>query len=207
MPDVEVFAVPTPHGDARVHLTRPAEDPSGLMMLGHGAGGGVTAPDLTLASEAGLAAGFAVALVEQPYRVVGRRAPAPLGQVDTAWRTVAEHLADVAPDARFIVGGRSFGARIACRTAADVGASGVLCLAFPLHPPGRPEKSRLVELTSVTVPTLVVQGMRDAFGVPDPKDLPDNITLAVVDGDHSLKKDAAAIRATTNEWLTSRLGA
>ena len=173
-------------------------------MLGHGAGGGVTAPDLTLASEAGLAAGFTVALVEQPYRVAGRRAPAPQGQVDTAWRAVAEHLVGITRDVPHITGGRSFGARVACRTAADVGASGVLCLAFPLHPPGRPEKSRLAELTSVTAPTLVIQGDRDAFGVPDPKNLPDTISLVMVDGDHSLKKDAVTIRAAISEWLATR---
>jgi predicted alpha/beta-hydrolase family hydrolase len=206
MTDVEVFLVPTPHGDARVHLARPADDLRGLMMLGHGAGGGVTAPDLALATQEGLAAGLAVALVEQPYRVAGRRAPAPLTQVDTAWRAVAEHLAHVAPGGRLVAGGRSFGARVACRTAADIGASGVLCLAFPLHPPGRPEKSRLPELTSVTVRTLVVQGARDAFGVPDPKTLSDNITLAIVDGDHSLKKDAPAIRAAIRTWFRHHLG-
>jgi predicted alpha/beta-hydrolase family hydrolase len=203
--ETEVVLVPTPHGDARVHLARPADKPRGLMVLGHGAGGGVTAPDLTLAAQAGLTACFAVALVEQPYRVAGRRAPAPLAQVDTAWRTVAEHLADVAPGGRLIVGGRSFGARVACRTAKDVGASGVLCLAFPLHPPGRPAKSRLPELVAVTLPTLVVQGERDAFGVPDPKTVPDNITIVVVDGDHSLKKDAPAIRAALTAWLGDHL--
>ena len=201
MPDVEVFLAPTPHGDARVHLARPADAARGLMMLGHGAGGGVTAPDLTLAAGVGLTAGLAVALVEQPYRVAGRRAPAPLGQVDTAWRAVTEHVSAVAPGIPVVVGGRSFGARVACRTASDVGASGVLCLAFPVHPPGRPEKSRLAELIAVTVPTLVIQGVRDAFGVPNPRTLPDNITLAVVDGDHSLKKDAATIREAISTWL------
>lgn len=201
MPDTEEFLVPTQHGDAGVHLTRPGGDIRGLMMLGHGAGGGITAVDLSLAAQEGLAAGFAVALVEQPYRVAGRRAPAPLGQVDTAWRAVAEHLSDVAPGRPLMTGGRSFGARVACRTSADVGASGVLCLAFPLHPPGRPEKSRLAELTSVTMPTLVIQGERDAFGIPDSKDLPTNIALVVVDGDHSLKKDAATIRAAISSWL------
>lgn len=206
MLDLEVLEVPTAHGDARVHLARPTDDPRGLLMLGHGAGGGVAAPDLGLATQEGLAAGFAVALIEQPYRVAGRRAPAPLAQVDTAWRAAAEHLAGVAPGGRLIVGGRSFGARVACRTATDVDASGVLCLAFPLHPPGRPEKSRLAELISVTVPTLVVQGARDPFGVPDAKTLPDNITLAVVDGDHSLKKDASAIRAALSAWLETRFG-
>ena len=140
-------------------------------------------------------------LVEQPYRVAGRRAPAPPAHVDAAWRAVAEHLRAEQGDAPLIVGGRSFGGRVACRTADDVNATGVLCLAFPLHPPGRPERSRLGELTSVTVPTLVVQGDRDPFGMPDPEALPSGITLVVVSGDHSLKKDAPAIRAAIAEWL------
>jgi predicted alpha/beta-hydrolase family hydrolase len=201
MTDPEVSLVPTPHGDARVHLARPADGPVGVMMLGHGAGGGVTAHDLRLAADVALGAGLTVALVEQPYRVAGRKAPAPPAHVDAAWSAVAEHLHGAETDLPLIVGGRSFGARVACRTAADVGASGVLCLAFPLHPPGRPEKSRLEELTSVTVPTLVVQGERDPFGVPDPATLPVGHTLVVVEGDHSLKKDAPAIRAAVTTWL------
>jgi predicted alpha/beta-hydrolase family hydrolase len=201
-----VSLVATPHGDARVHVARPVDAPVGLMMLGHGAGGGVTAHDLQLAADVALGAGLAVALVEQPYRVAGRRAPAPPAQVDAAWCAVAEHLhVTELADLPLIVGGRSFGGRVACRTAADVGAAGVLCLAFPLHPPGRPEKSRLPELTSVTVPTLVVQGERDPFGVPDPKTLPSGITLVVVSGDHSLKKDAPAIRAAIAAWLAARV--
>ena len=202
MAELAVSLVPTPHGDARVHVARPADDPVGLMMLGHGAGGGVTAHDLQLATEEALRAGLAVALVEQPYRVAGRKAPAPPAQVDAAWCVVVEHLhsSDLA-DLPLIVGGRSFGGRVACRTSNDVGAAGVLCLAFPVHPPGRPEKSRLPELTSVTVPTLVVQGERDPFGMPDPESLPSNITLAVVQSDHSLKKDAPAIRAALSRWL------
>src|SRR5687767_4163457 len=92
MTDLEVSLVPTPHGDARVHVVRPADGPVGLMMLGHGAGGGVNAHDLRLATEEALTAGLTVVLVEQPYRVAGRRAPAPPAQVDTAWRAVAEHL-------------------------------------------------------------------------------------------------------------------
>ena len=199
MSEPEVTLVPTPHGDARVHLHLPAEDPAGLMMLGHGAGGGVTAHDLQLATRVALGVGLAVALVEQPYRVAGRKAPAPPAQVDAAWWAVAEHLR--AGDEPLVVGGRSFGGRVACRTAADVGAAGVLCLAFPVHPPGRPEKSRLPELTSVTAPTLIVQGERDAFGVPDPATLPASHTLVVVDGDHSLKKDASVIRAAIAAWL------
>jgi predicted alpha/beta-hydrolase family hydrolase len=171
------------------------------MMLGHGAGGGVTAHDLRLATEVALGAGLTVALVEQPYRVAGRKAPAPPAHVDAAWRSVAEHLGPERRDLPLIVGGRSFGGRVACRTAADVGAAGVLCLAFPFHPPGRPEKSRLEELTSVTVPTLVVQGDHDPFGVPDPATLPGGHTLVVVEGDHSLKKDAPTIRAAITAWL------
>ena len=202
MTESETSLIPTPHGDARVHLSRPADDLTGLMMLGHGAGGGVTAHDLRLATGVALGAGLAVALVEQPYRVAGRKAPAPPAQVDVAWRAVAEHLRETATgDLPLITGGRSFGARVACRTAGDVGAAGVLCLAFPLHPPGRPEKSRLPELTSVTVPTLIVQGDRDPFGVPDPETLPAGHTLVVVSGDHSLKKDASAIRAAITAWL------
>ena len=200
MTESDTSLVPTPHGDARVHVVHPANGAIGLMMLGHGAGGGVTATDLRLAAEVGLAAGLTVALVEQPYRVAGRRAPAPPPQVDAAWRAVAEHLHG-SDDQPLIVGGRSFGGRVACRTAVDVGAAGVLCLAFPVHPPGRPEKSRLPELTAVTVPTLVVQGETDPFGVPDPETLPANITLVVVTGDHSLKKDAPAMRTAISVWL------
>ena len=203
----DVALVATPHGDARVHVMRPAGEPVGMMMLGHGAGGGITAHDLQLATDVALGAGLAVVLVEQPYRVAGRRAPAPPVQVDAAWRAVVEHVrvGDLA-EVPLVVGGRSFGGRVACRTSADVGASGVLCLAFPLHPPGRPEKSRLTELTSVTVPALVVQGDRDPFGPLDPKTLPTWITLAVVSGDHSLKKDAPAIRAAVGDWLAVLTG-
>ncbi|MEO6605321.1 MAG: alpha/beta family hydrolase [Aeromicrobium sp.] len=199
MTELAVSLVPTPHGDARVHLARPAANPTGLMMLGHGAGGGVTAHDLGLATETALGLGLAVALVEQPYRVAGRKAPAPPAQVDAAWCSVAEQIHT--EDLPLIVGGRSFGGRVACRTSDDVGATGVLCLAFPLHPPGRPEKSRLPELTSVTVPTLVVQGDRDPFGVPDPQTLQSGVTLVVVAGDHSLKKEAPAIRSAISTWL------
>ena len=206
MTDLQVSLVPTPHGDARVHIAPPGGRPVGLMMLGHGAGGGVTAQDLQLATEEALRAGLAVALVEQPYRVAGRRAPAPPAQVDAAWCAVVEHMhSGELADLPLIVGGRSFGGRVACRTAADVGATGVLCLAFPVHPPGRPEKSRLSELTSVTVPTLVVQGERDPFGMPDRETLPSNITLAVVSSDHSLKQDAPAIRAAITTWLAGVL--
>ena len=139
-------------------------------MLGHGAGGGVNAPDLVAATEAANSAGHTVALVEQPYRVAGRRSPAPARQLDAAWTAVLEQLReDALLGLPVITGGRSAGARVACRTAAEVGAVAVLCLAFPLHPPGKgdePTKSRLAELDAVQVPTLVVQGESDPFGMP-----------------------------------------
>lgn len=203
MTEFAVALAPTPHGDARVHVAHPEVEPVGLMMLGHGAGGGVTAHDLMLATEEALRAGLMVVLVEQPYRVAGRKAPAPPAQVDAAWCAVASQVHT--DDLPLIVGGRSFGGRVACRTSADVGAAGVLCLAFPLHPPGRPEKSRLPELTAVAVPTLVVQGDRDPFGVPDPQTLRDEVTLVVVSGDHSLKKEAPAIRSAISTWLADRI--
>ncbi|MGZ6644396.1 MAG: alpha/beta hydrolase family protein, partial [Solirubrobacteraceae bacterium] len=163
---VDVLDVDTPHGPARVHL-HGAVEPSGALVLGHGAGGGVAARDLVAATKAAQASGVSVALVEQPYRVAGRRSPAPAGQLDAAWTAVVEHLRGrPLADLPLVVGGRSSGARVACRTAAQTGAAGVVCLAFPVHPPGRPEKTRLAELDAVAVPTLVVQGASDPFGMP-----------------------------------------
>ena len=159
------------------------------------AGGGVTAPDLVAATEAALAEGLSVALVEQPYRVAGRRSPAPARQLDAAWLAVVEHLAFDVP---LVVGGRSLGARVACRTAAKAGATAVLCLAFPLHPPGRPERSRLAELEAVTVPVLVVQGEGDPFGMPPPGPAR---TVVRVRGDHALKADLAAVEEAVRAWL------
>lgn len=201
---LRITEVDTPHGPARVHLRQPAGAPIGLLMLGPGASGGVTAGDLQAATAIGLAAGAAVALVEQPYRVAGRRAPAPAPQVDAAWIAVAGQLTAEFGPIPLVSGGRSFGARVACRTSAVTGSAGVLCLAFPTHPPGRPEKSRQPELSSVTVPTLVIQGERDPFGVPQGSD---NCRVLVVAGDHSLKKDMPAVRAAIAEWLPRVLGA
>ena len=188
--------VETPHGPAKVHL-RLVDDARAALVLGHGAGGGVTAPDLVAATEAALAEGISVALVEQPYRVAGRRSPAPARQLDAAWIAVVEHLAFELP---LVVGGRSLGARVACRTAAETGAVAVLCLAFPLHPPGRPEKSRLAELEAVTVPVLVVQGERDPFGMPPEGP---GRTVVRVAGDHGLKSDLAAVKEAVRAWLQS----
>jgi predicted alpha/beta-hydrolase family hydrolase len=194
-----VSAVPTPHGPARI--TRRDADGSarGLLLMGHGAGGGVSAPDLVVAAGAALAAGLHVVLVEQPYRVAGRRAPAPAAQLDAAWLAVVEH---VRGDLPLVVGGRSSGARVACRTATAAGAAGVLCLAFPVHPPGRPEKDRLAELALPRVPVLVVQGETDPFGCPEPAPGRDVVLLR---GDHSLRSDAPGLRAAVTGWLPSLL--
>jgi uncharacterized protein len=199
---VTALEIDTPHGPARAHV-RAAEDPTGALILGHGANGGVNAPDLVAVSEVAFSTGFSVALVEQPYLVAGKRSPAPARQLDAAWTAVVERLrqtdlSGLAP----IVGGRSAGARVACRTAADTGAPAVLCLAFPLHAPGRSAtpaaKTRLPELDGVEVPVLVVQGARDPFGMP-----PDgpNRTVITVPGNHSLKTDLDAVTAAVGEWL------
>lgn len=199
---MEPFEVETPHGPARVHL-RPAEGPRGALVLGHGAGGGIGAPDLAAAVEGALAEGVSAALVEQPYRVAGRRSPAPARQLDAAWIAVVEELRRVAlAGLPLLVGGRSLGGRVACRTAGTVGAAGVLCLAFPFRPPrrrgGGPPPSRLEELDAVTVPTLVVQGTSDRFGMPPPGPAR---TVAQVPGDHGLKADPAAVAAAVRAWL------
>ncbi len=188
--------VPTPHGAARIAVQAAAE-PRAILLLGHGAGGGVGAPDLVGATRAALALDVSVVLVEQPYRVAGRRAPAPAAQLDTAWLTVVEHVR-AGTDRPLVFGGRSSGARVACRTATAGGAVGVLCLAFPVHPPGRPEKDRLAELAAPHVPVLVVQGERDPFGRPGPAAGREVVLLR---GDHSLKSDLPGLRAAVTSWL------
>jgi predicted alpha/beta-hydrolase family hydrolase len=197
---MSVLDVETPHGLARAHLHRP-DEPRAALVLGHGAGGGVGSRDLVTARDVALAEGFAVALVEQPYRVAGRRSPPPAKTLDTAWTAVVERLcASELHGLPLVIGGRSLGARVACRTAEAMGAVGVVCLAFPLLPPRRSgtAESRLPELDAVQVPTLVVQGERDPFGVPPPGE---RRTVVLVRGDHSLRGDQDAIAAAIREWL------
>jgi predicted alpha/beta-hydrolase family hydrolase len=201
-----VIDVPTPHGPARVHLET-AGSTRGTLVLGHGAGGGVGARDLVTVAGVATTLGLSVALVEQPYRVAGRRSAAPAHQLDAAWVAVVEHLrADALLGGVLVTGGRSSGARVACRTAAATGADGVLCLAFPLQPPPRqsrpPSPSRLSELDAVTVPTLVVQGERDRFGIPPEGALR---TVAVVRGDHALRTDLSAVGEAVHAWLSHQL--
>jgi uncharacterized protein len=190
-----VLDIDTPHGPARAHL-HPVDEPRGALVLGHGAGGGVSARDLVKATAVARDERFSVALVEQPYRVAGRKSPAPVAQLDTAWRAVVAALPF--DDLPLITGGRSAGARVACRTAADTGAAGVLCLAFPLHPPGRPEKTRLAELDAVAVPVLIVQGASDPFGMPPEGP---NRRVVTVKGNHSLSGDMTAIGTALEGWL------
>jgi uncharacterized protein len=195
---MRTFEIETPPGLARVHL-HPAPRARLALVLGHGAGGGLSSPDLTAVTEVAQAERFSVALVEQPYRVAGRRSPAPAPQLDAAWRAAVDFLlGGELHGLRLVVGGRSLGARVACRTSAEAGAIGVLCLAFPLHPPGRPGATRLDELEQVRVPTLVVQGERDPFGIPPPGD---DRLVVTVPGDHSLKKDIGAVRSAVRDWL------
>ena len=188
----------TSRGTARVHLHRAAE-PRAALVLGHGAGGGVAAPDLVAATTAALGAGVTVALVEQPYRVAGRRSPARAAHLDEAWIAVVVQLrGDDLAGLPLFTGGRSSGARVACRTAAATGAAGVVCLAFPLQPPGRASApSRLPELDAVAVPTLVVQGERDPFGMPPGSG---TRTVVPVAGDHGLRA-AAPVREAVAAWL------
>jgi uncharacterized protein len=198
--------VDTPHGPARVHL-QDAPGALGALVLGHGAGGGISAPDLMAASRAALEVEFSVALVEQPYVVAGRRSSAPAAQLDAAWTAVVERLrADELGGLPLVTGGRSAGARVACRTAAETGAAGVLCLAFPVHPPGRgddPSKSRQLELDAVRLPVLVVQGASDPFGMPKKRR---GRTLVTVADNHGLKKSVDEVAAAVRGWLPQFVG-
>ncbi|UED86469.1 alpha/beta family hydrolase [Streptomyces profundus] len=173
--------VATPGGDARVHWYE-ADAPRAVLALGHGAGGGVEARDLAALAATLPAHGWTVALVESPWRVAGKKvAPAPR-TLDAGWRAVSPALA--APGLPLVVGGRSAGARVACRTAAETDAVAVLALAFPLHPPGRPEKSRADELPLGKLPLLVVQGGNDPFGRP--AEFPTDATVVEIpEADHS----------------------
>jgi uncharacterized protein len=181
------------------------DHPRAALVLGHGAAAGVGSGDLVTVTAVARAAGVSVALVEQPYKVAGRRSPAPARQLDVAWTAVVGHLLEgELRGLPLIVGGRSLGARVACRTAEATGAVAVLCLAFPLHAPGRSggAASRLHELDGVTVPTLIVQGERDPFGMPPPGE---RRTVVQVPGNHSLKTDLDAVAAAVRTWLSGVL--
>ncbi|KYH45892.1 alpha/beta family hydrolase [Branchiibius sp. NY16-3462-2] len=203
-----VTQIATPVGPARAHIHRPTTTPRGTVVLSHGAGGGIDAPDLV-----GLTAlvddGWNYVLVEQPWRVAGKKiAPAPK-TLDAAWIPIIAALHDgrrrlTGP---WITGGRSAGARVACRTAAVTGADCVLALAFPLHPPGHPEKSRADEGLQVGVPLLVVQGERDPFGTPDEVSAAvPNATVRPAHGDHGFSKNPQDVVSAVRDWLERAAG-
>ncbi|MFD7630257.1 alpha/beta family hydrolase [Streptomyces sp. NPDC059851] len=205
-------SVPTPAGEARI-TWHPAAEARLVLALGHGAGGGIEARDLRALAVALPARGTTVALVEQPWRVAGKKVAAAPKVLDEGWRGLWPALER--PGLPVVAGGRSAGARVACRTGAALGAAGVLALAFPLHPPGKPEKSRAEELTGAGLPTLVVQGGRDPFGRPaefPPPGGPEPYEIVEVEqGDHGfavpkkadLTQDEAldAITEAVAAWL------
>ena len=199
-------AVPTPHGEGRATTFR-ARNPMATMLLSHGAGAGTSSHDLQALARALPGQGVTVVLFDQPWVVAGRKVATPPPTLDAGLRAAAARLR---PSGPLVVGGRSAGARSAARCASDLGAAGCLALSFPLHPPGRPEKSRVHELTGAGVRTLVVQGERDAFGRPE--EFPDDTEMCVVPGaDHGMKvpkrgpvseEEAMAIVVeATLEWL------
>jgi predicted alpha/beta-hydrolase family hydrolase len=192
-PDQEIE---TPRGPAWIRVTAPAGPALSVLVIGHGAGGGVDAPDLVAVRDSATASGVRVVQATQPYRVAGRKVAAPAPQLDEAWVEIVRHLA--VRDLPLIVGGRSSGARVACRTATALGAAGVLCLAFPLHPPGRPEKSRAGELPD-DLPTLVLNGDRDPFGVPEPG--PHREVAVRPGATHDLRKDVKGTAELAVDWL------
>ncbi len=195
--------IPTATGPAHVELDRPRRAAQALLVLTHGAGGGVDTVDLLAIRDAAVRGGIAVARVLQPYRVAGRNVPANPAKQDAGWLEVVGALRARRGLAALplVVGGRSNGARVACRTAVASGAVGVLALAFPLHPPGRPEKSRLPELDGAGVPVRVVQGDRDPFGLPEPG--PDRDVVIIAGADHSLKRDPGAVATAAVQFVTS----
>jgi hypothetical protein len=196
--------IETSGGVAQVHLDGDVRAARFLLALTHGAGGGVEAPDLLAARDAALSLGGTVARVLQPYRVRGARAPGAADKQDAAWIEIAAVLRDLVAGVALIQGGRSNGARVACRTAVAAGAQGVVALAFPLHPPGKPENSRAAELRDCGVPALVVNGARDPFGVPDAADADE---VVIVPGEtHALRGHGRIISAAIERWLPTVLG-
>lgn len=198
--------VETRHGTARLHRTGSSGSGGATVVLGHGAGGGIEAVDLQALVPALVDEGCAVVLMEQPWRVAGRTvAPRPV-VLDEAWQDACRTLRPRGP---LILGGRSAGARVACRTAADLGADAVIALAFPLHPPGRPDRTRAEELLACPCDVLVVQGDRDPFGSAAEvhQAAPDIEVLEAVNGDHGLTRAALPeLAAQVARWISRHTG-
>ncbi|HEU0129525.1 MAG TPA: alpha/beta family hydrolase [Mycobacteriales bacterium] len=203
MPNTDTFTLPTPRGMARLRVDRAEGVTNGVALMFHGAGGDTDSKVIVAVRDALLADGWAVARLDQPYVVAGRRAPAPAPHLDEVALLAAER---VRGDGPLLLAGKSSGARVACRTATAAGAWGVVALGFPLHPPGRPEKSRAEELRNAGVPVLVLQGSRDAFGTPAEVRAAVGrkrgiVLREVAGGDHSYARaDLGAVAARAAEW-------
>ncbi len=194
--------ITTAAGPARVTIDAPAK-PAFLLVMTHGAAGGVDSKDLLAVRDAAVGLGGAVARVLQPYRVRGARAPGSPDRQDAAWLELIGALRREYPGLTLVQGGRSNGARVACRTAAAADARAVVALAFPLHPPGRPELSRAAELRAAGTDVLVVSGASDPFGIPDQADV---TRLVVLPGEtHALTRKPAAVGAAVGSWLEDLL--
>ncbi len=195
--------ISTGQGPAQVALEE-ARKPAFLLIMTHGAGGGPDTKDVLSASAAAAGLGATVARVLQPYRVRGARAPGSPERQDQAWLEIVAELGSRYPGIPLVQGGRSNGARVACRTAVAAGARGVVALAFPLHPPGRPDSSRAGELRGAGVDVLVVNGERDPFGIPAEADAS---RVVVLPGEtHALSRHPAAVGEAVGEWLSELLG-
>jgi uncharacterized protein len=190
--------ISTVQGPARVVLEN-AEQPAFLLVMTHGAGGGTETKDVLAASAAAASLGASVARVLQPYRVRGAGAPGNAAKQDAAWLEIIAALRAADPAMPLVQGGRGNGARVACRTATEAGAAAVIALAFPLHPPGRPENSRADELRAAGTDVLVINGERDPFGIPDAADAS---RVVVLPGEtHSLSRDPRAVQTAVASWL------
>jgi predicted alpha/beta-hydrolase family hydrolase len=196
--------IETEYGPACAELDRPAGKATFLLVMTHGSAGGVDSTDLLAVRDAAVGLGGAVARVIQPYRRRGARAPGSAVRQDAAWLEIVAALRAGFPGLPLVQGGRSNGARVACRTAPATGAAGVLALAFPLHPPGRPERSRAAELEAAGTSVLVLNGSRDPFGVPEASD---TTKVVVLPGEtHALTRDPGRIAAEAGAWLAVVLG-
>jgi hypothetical protein len=198
--------IATPSGPAHADIDRPRAAARALLVLTHGAGGGVTSADIDAVRGAALKSDIAVVRLTQPYRVAGRSSPAAPAKQDEAWLAAiaALHRRRALAGLPLVVGGRSNGARVACRTALASGAVAVVALAFPLHPPGRPELTRIAELDGAGLPVLVVQGDRDPFGMPPPG--ADREIVVIAGADHSLKRELAHVSSVVAGFVTSVVG-
>jgi predicted alpha/beta-hydrolase family hydrolase len=202
---LHLVEIETSGGPAHVELTIPEAGASFLVTATHGAGGTPDTADVVAVKDAAERLGAATALVTQPYRMRGARAPGSAPKQDQAWIELTGALLKLTGGVPLIQCGRSNGARVVCRTAQAVGATGAIALAFPLHPPGHPEKSRAGELAAAGVPVLVVNGDRDPFGIPEEEK--ENIRVMVLPGEtHSLARKPAMIGETVTGWLGALSG-